>query len=54
MASLKILTGIAHSIEAFLLLRIKISSLISSYETKSKVNISGCMFLEDLIFSMQL
>ena len=52
MASFKISTRISHSLEAFLLLRIKISRLISSDETKLKVNNSGCALFEDLIFSM--
>ena len=50
MASFKILTGISSSLEAFLLLRFKISRLISSDETKVKVNSSDCVLFEDLIF----
>ena len=52
MASFKILTGISPSLEAFLLLRVKISLLISSDETKLKVKNSDCVLFEDLIFSM--
>ena len=49
MASFKILARICPSLEAFLLLRVKISFLISSDETKLKVNNSECVF-EDLFF----
>ena len=52
MASFKILTGISASVEAFLLLRVKISHLISSDETKLKVKNSECELFEDLIFSI--
>ena len=52
MASFKIFTGISPSLEAFLLLRVKISLLISSDETKSKVNKSECVLFENLIFTM--
>ena len=48
MASFKIFTGISPSLEAFLLLRVKISLLISSDE----VNKSKCVLFEDLIFTM--
>ena len=54
MASFKILTGISPSLEVFLLLRFKISRLISSDETKLKVNSSDYVLFEDLIFSMLL
>ena len=43
MASFKILTGISSSLEAFLLLRVKIYLLISSDKTKLKVNDSECV-----------
>ena len=43
MASFKIFVGISLSIEAFLLLKVKISVLISSDETKLKVNKSECL-----------
>ena len=52
MASLNILTGVSPSLEAFLLLRVKISLLISSDETKLKVNNLECVLFEDLIFSI--
>ena len=52
MVSFKILTGISPSLEAFLLLRVKISLLISSDETKLKVKNLDCVLFEDLIFSM--
>ena len=52
MASFKIFTGISPSLEAFLLLRVKISLLISSDETKLKVNKLECVLSEDLLFSM--
>ena len=49
MASFKILARICSSLEAFLLIRVKISFLISSDETKLKANNSECVF-EDLFF----
>ena len=49
MASFKILARICPSLEAFLLLRVKISFLISSDETKLKANNLECVF-EDLFF----
>ena len=52
MASFKKLTGISPSLGAFLLLRVKVSRLISPDETKLKVNNSDCMLFEDLVFSM--
>ena len=52
MTCFEILTGISPSLKAFLLLGVKISLLISSDETKLKVNNSDCVLLEDLIFSM--
>ena len=52
MASLNILTGVSPSLEAFFLLRVKISLLISSDETKLKVNNLECVLFEDLIFSI--
>ena len=52
MASFKIFVGISLSIEAFLLLKVKISVLISSDETKLKVNKSEFVLFEDLIFTM--
>ena len=52
MTSFKILTGISPSLETFLLLRVKISLLISSDEAKLKVKNSYCELFEDLIFSM--
>ena len=42
----------SRSLEAFLLLRVKISLLISSDETKLKVNKLECVSFEDLLFSM--
>ena len=50
MAFLKTLTGVSPSLEAFLLLRVKISLLISSNETKLKVNNSEYMLFGDLAF----
>ena len=47
MASFKKFTGISPSLEAFLLLSVNISLLISSDETKLKVNKSGCVLFED-------
>ena len=52
MTSFKIFTRISRSLEAFLLLRVKISLLISSDETKLKVNKLECVLFEDLLFSM--
>ena len=52
MASFKKLTGISPSLGAFLLLRVKVSRLISPDETKLKVNNSDCMLFEDLVLSM--
>ena len=52
MASFEILTGISPSIEAFLWLMVKIFFMISSDETKLKVNKSECVLFENLIFSM--
>ena len=52
MTSFKIFTRISRSLEAFLLLRVKISLLISSDETKLKVNKLECVSFEDLLFSM--
>ena len=49
MASFKILPRICSSLEAFLLIRVKISFLISSDETKLKANNLKCVF-EDLFF----
>ena len=52
MASFKILIGISPSLSLeafFLLLRINIG-LISSDETKLKVNNSDCVLLEELMF----
>ena len=51
MASFKVLTGIFPSLETFLLLRVKISLLMLSGETKLKANNSDCVLFEDL-FSM--
>ena len=50
MAFLKTLTGVSPSLEAFLLLRVKISLLISSNEIKLKVNNSEYMLFGDLAF----
>ena len=52
MASFIIFTGVSPSLEAFLLLRAKISIFISSDETKLKVNKSECVLFDDLIFTM--
>ena len=52
MASFEILTGISPSIEAFLWLMVKIFFMISSDETKLKVNKTECVLFENLIFSM--
>ena len=52
MASFKILTGISPYLEGFLLLKVKISLLISSNETKLKVKNSDCELFEDSILSM--
>ena len=54
MASFKILTGISSSLEAFLLLRVKISLLISSDETKLKVNNSECVLFQDFFFNANM
>ena len=52
MTSFKIFTGISSSLEAFLLLRVKISLSISSDEARLNVNKLECVLFEDLIFSM--
>ena len=52
MASFTILTVISPSLEAFLLLRVKILFLISSDQTKLSVNTSEYVLFEDLVFSM--
>lgn len=46
------LAGISPFFEAFLLLTIKIICLISSGDAKLKVNYTGCVLFEELIFSM--
>ena len=54
MAAFKIFARICSSLEAFLLLRVKISFLVSSDETKFKANNSECFFLRTYFFNANM